>query len=83
MLIIYKVIIVYCYTFSLRLVRHLYRLCNFNNLQMPDKYVNQDCCPINTLENKSDVFLEINSIMNVTSIRTYVGTTMGYLHNSQ
>ena len=41
-------------------------------------YVKQNCCPIRMLGNKSDIFLEINSIRNVNSIRIYIGTTMGY-----
>ena len=45
---------------------------------MPGSYVKQNCCPIRMLGNKSDVYLEINSITNVSSIRIYIGTTMGY-----
>ena len=61
-----------------RLVKHVHRLCNFNNLQMPDSYVKQNCCAITILGNKSDVFLEISSITNVSSVRIYIRTTMGY-----
>ena len=61
-----------------RLVKHVYRLCNFNNLQMPDSYVKQNCCTIRMLGNKSDIYLEISSVTNVSSIRIYIGTTMGY-----
>ena len=56
----------------------MYRLCNCNNLQMPDSYGNQNCCPIRMLGTKSDIFLEISSITNVNSLRIYIGTTMGY-----
>ena len=42
---------------------------------MPDSYVKQSCC---TVRNKSDIYLEISSITNVSSIRIYIGTTMGY-----
>ena len=45
---------------------------------MLDSYVKQNCCPIRMLRNNSDIFLEINSITNVNSIRIYIGTTMGY-----
>ena len=45
---------------------------------MPDSYIKQNCCPINMLGNKSDVFVEIRSITNGSSIRIYIGTTMGY-----
>ena len=30
------------------------------------------------LGNKSDIYLELSSITNVSSIRIYIGTTMGY-----
>ena len=30
------------------------------------------------LGNKSDIYLELSSITNVSSIRLYIGTTMGY-----
>ena len=39
---------------------------------------NQNCCPIRMLGNKSDIYLEISSITNISSIRIYNGTTMGY-----
>ena len=45
---------------------------------MPDTYVKQNCCPIRMLGNKSDIYLEISSITNISSIRIYIGTTMGY-----
>ena len=61
-----------------KLVKHIHRLCNFNHLQMPDSYVKQNCCPIRMLGNKSDIYLELSSITNVSSIRLYIGTTMGY-----
>ena len=60
------------------LAKHMYWLCNFKNLQMPDSNVKQNCCQIRMLGNKSDVILEINSITNVNAIRIYIGTTMGY-----
>ena len=61
-----------------RLAKHVYRLCNCNNSQMPDSYVKQNCCPIRMFGNKSDIFLEISSITNLNSIRIYIGATMGY-----
>ena len=61
-----------------RLVKHVYRLCSFNNLQIPDSYVKQNCCPIKILGNKSDIYLEVSYIMNISSVRIYIGTTMGY-----
>ena len=73
-----EVIILVVIVLIVRLVKLVYRLCNFNNLQMPGSYVKQNCCPIRTLGNKSDIFLEISSITNVSSIRIYIGTTMGY-----
>ena len=45
---------------------------------MPDSYVKQNCCPIRMLGDKSDIYLEISSITNVSSIIIYIGTTMGY-----
>ena len=45
-LIIYKVIILVVIVLIVRLPKHAYRLCDFNNLQMPDSYVKQNCCPI-------------------------------------
>ena len=77
-LIIYEVIILLIIVLVVKLVKHIHRLCNFNNLQMPDSYVIQNCCPIRMLGNKSDIFLELSSITNVSSIRIYIGTTMGY-----
>ena len=64
--------------FIVRLVKHVYRLHNFNNLQVPDRYVKQNCCPIMIWGNKCDVILEIRSKTNVSSLRIYTGTTMGY-----
>ena len=78
-LIIYEVIILVFIVLIVRLAKHVYRLCNFNNLQMPDSYLKQNFCPFRMLGNKSDIFLEISSIINVNSIRIYTGTTMGYL----
>ena len=40
-LIIYEVIISIAMVLIVKLVKHVYRLCNFNNLQMPDSYVNK------------------------------------------
>ena len=77
-LIINEVIILAVIVLIVRLAKHVYRLCNFDNLQMPDSYVKQNCCPIGILGNKSDIFLEISSITDVNSIRIYIGTTMGY-----
>ena len=45
---------------------------------MPGIYVKQSCCPIRMLGDKSDIYLEISSMINVSSIRIYIGTTMGY-----
>ena len=61
-----------------RLVKLVYRLCHFNNLQMPDNYVKQSCCPIKMLGNRSNVFLEKSYITNVSSVRIYIVTTMCY-----
>ena len=72
-LIIYEVIILIVIVFVVKLVKHVHRLCN-----MPDSYVKQNCCPIRMLGNKSDIYLEISYITNVSSIRIYIGTTMGY-----
>ena len=77
-LIIYEVIILIAIVLIVRLVKHVYRLCNFTNLQMPDSYVKQNCCPIRMLGDRSDIYLEISSIVNVSSISIYIGTTMGY-----
>ena len=74
----YEVIILVVIILVVRLAKHVYRLCNFNDLQMPDSYVKQNYGPIRILGNKSDIFLEINSINNVNSIRKYIGTTMVY-----
>ena len=60
------------------MVKLVHRLCNFNNLQMSDRYVKQNCCPIRMLGNKSDKYLELSSITSVSSIRLYIGTTIGY-----
>ena len=77
-LIIYEVIIFIAIVLIVKLVKHVYRLCNFNNFQMPDCYVKQNCCLIRMLGNKSDIYLDISSITNVSSIRIYIETTMGY-----
>ena len=77
-LVIYEVIILIVIVLVVKLVKHIHRLCNFNNLQMPDSYVKQNYCPIRMLENKSDIYLELSSITNTSSIRLYIGTTMGY-----
>ena len=61
-----------------KLFKHIHRLCNFNNLQMPGSYVKQNYCPIRMLGNRSDIYLELSSITNISSIRLYIGTTMGY-----
>ena len=77
--IIYEVIILIAIVLIVKLFKHVHRLCNyFNILQMPDSYVKQNCCPIRILGNKSDIYLELSSITNVSSIRIYIGTTMGY-----
>ena len=77
-LIISEMIILIVIVLIVRVIKHVYRLCDFNNLQMPDSYAKQNCCPIRMLGNKSDIFLEISSITNVSSIRIHIGTTMGY-----
>ena len=77
-LVIYEVIILMVIVLIVKLVKHVHRLCNFNNLQMPDSYVKQNCCPIRMLGNRSDIYLELSSITNISSIRLYIGTTMGY-----
>ena len=46
LLIIYEVIILTAIILVVKLVKHVYRLCNFNNLQMPDSYVKQNFCPM-------------------------------------
>ena len=61
-----------------KLVKHIHRLCNFNNLQMPDSYVKQNCCPIRMLGNRSDIYLESSSITIISSIRLYIETAKGY-----
>ena len=76
-LVIYEVIILMVIVLIVKLVKHVHRLCNFNNLQMPDSYVKQNC-PIRMLGNRSDIYLELSSITNISSIRLYIGTTMGY-----
>ena len=53
---IYEVIILIAIVFIVKLVKHVYRLCNFNNLQMPDSYVKLNCCPIRMLGDKSDMY---------------------------
>ena len=78
-LIIYEVIILIVILLIVRLVKHVYRLCNFNNFQMADSHVKQNCCPIRMLGNKSDIFLERSSITNDNSIRAYTVTSMGYI----
>ena len=75
---IYEVIILIVMVLVVKLVKDIHKLCNFNNLQRPDSYVKQNCCLIRMLENKSDIYLELSSITNVSSIRLYIGTTMGY-----
>ena len=75
---IYEVIILVFLVLVVRLAKNVHRLCNVNNLQMPDSYDEQNCCPIRMLGNKSDIFLELCSITNVNSIRIHIGTTMGY-----
>ena len=77
-LVIYEVIILIFIVLVVKLVKHIHRLCNFNNLQMPDSYVKQNCCPIRMLGNRSDIYLELSSITSISSIRLYIGTTMGY-----
>ena len=77
-LIIYEVIILIAIVLVVKLVKHIHRLCTFDNLQIPDGYVKQNCCPIRLLGNKSDIYLEISSITNASSIRIYIGNTMGY-----
>ena len=71
-LIIYEVIILVVIVLIVRLIKHIYILCNFNKLQMPDSYVKENYFPIRMLGNKSDIFLEISSITNVNSIRIYI-----------
>ena len=53
--VVYKVIILIVIVLVVKLVKHIHRLCNFNNLQMPDSYVKQNCFPIRMLGNKSDI----------------------------
>ena len=55
-LIIYEVIILIAIILVVKLVKHVHRLCNFNKVQMPDRYVKQNCCPIRMLGNKSDIY---------------------------
>ena len=54
-LVIYEVIILMVIVLVVKLVKHIHRLCNFNNLQMPDSYVKQNCCPIRMLGNRSNI----------------------------
>ena len=61
-LIMYEVIIFVVIILVMKLAKHVYRLRNFNNLQMPDSYVKQNCCPIGMLGNKSNIFLALSSI---------------------
>ena len=77
-LVIKEVIILIVIVLVVKSVKHIHRLCNFNNLQMTGSYVKQNCCPIRMLGNKSDIYLELSSITNISSIRLYIGTTMGY-----
>ena len=67
-----------CYHLIVRLLNHAYSLCNFNNLQMSDKYVKPNCYPNKILVNKGDIFAEISYITNVSSVRIYIGITIGY-----
>ena len=53
-LMIYEVIILIAICLVVRLIKHVHRLCNFNNLQMPDSYIKQNCCPVRMLGNRSD-----------------------------
>ena len=55
-LIIYEVIILIAIVLIVKLVKHVYRLCYFNNLQMPDSYVKQNCCSVRMLGDKSDTY---------------------------
>ena len=77
-LIIYEVITLIAIILVARFFKHVSRLCNFNNLQMPDSYVMQKCGPIKMLGNKNDVLLELGSITSFISVRIYIGTAMGY-----
>ena len=60
-----RVIILIAIVLVVRLVKLVYKLCNFNKVHMTDTYVEQKCCPI--LGNKSDVFLEVSTIANIIS----------------
>ena len=81
-LIIYEVIILVVIVLIVRLVKHVYRLCNFDNLQIPGSYIKQNFCPIRMLGNKSDILLEICYITNVNSIRIYISALqLIILHN--
>ena len=62
-LIIYEVIILIVRMLIVRLIKHVYRLCNFNNLQMPDSYVKQNCCPIRMLGNKIYIYLVLCKVV--------------------
>ena len=39
---------------------------------MPDSFIKQNYCPSRMLGDKSDIYLEISSITNVSSIRIYL-----------
>ena len=81
-IIIYEVIILIAVALVVKLFRIVYRLCNFSNLQMHDKYVEQKCCPNKVLGNENNVFLEISSITNV--LQEYIlEFQWATLHNSQ
>ena len=45
--------------------------------QMPNQYIKQNCWQHKVLQNKSDVFLEIRSVSNTSSVRICTGTTIG------
>ena len=77
-LIMYEVFILFAIVLVVKLAELVYSLCNFNNFQMPDSCTKQNCCPITMLGNKSDVFSEISSIRDVSSIRICIGISMGY-----
>ena len=42
LLIIYEVIILIAIVLIVRLVKHVYKLCNFNNVQMPGSYFKEN-----------------------------------------
>ena len=62
LLIRYEVIILIVIVLIVRLAKHMYQLCNCNNLEIPDSYVKQNSCPIKIWRNKSDISLQISSI---------------------